>query len=136
MYLTWPRMLWMYGPSWRYSASYCAGVIRVEFGSFCRVSQRSRVIPWFFTRSSRTFANFGTVPLLTSRVPPCQVMLIVVPVVWASFTVRTNDCIRSGSVNARTGKKMRENSGWSDRIFLSMSTTFSSVTPTSRLICA
>ena len=54
----------------------------------------------------------------------------VVPVLCANCTVRTNDCILSGSVNACGVKKMRENCGWSARIFFSMSATFWSVTPT------
>jgi hypothetical protein len=47
--------------------------------------------------------------------------------------VRTKDCILSGSVNACGVKKIRENSGCSARIFCSMSTTLSSVTPAARL---
>ncbi len=63
-------------------------------------------------------------------------MSIVAPAVCASCTVRTNDCIRSGSPKASGVKKIRENSGRSCFIFRSMSTTFASVTPASRLIWA
>ena len=63
-------------------------------------------------------------------------MLIVVPVLWASRTVRMKDCIRSGSLKATGVKKMRENSGCSARILRSMSPTFASVTPTDRLMAA
>ena len=57
-------------------------------------------------------------------------------VLWASCAVRTNDCMRSGSVNAVLLKKICENWGCRSRIFCSMSFAFSSVTPAARLIAA
>ena len=68
--------------------------------------------------------------------PPAQVTSIVAPARCASCTVRTNDCIRSGSAKAFPLKKMRTNCGWSATTFASMSGRFCSVTPTSRLIAA
>ena len=93
-------------------------------------------MPRLRTRSIRTAANFGIVPLATLSVPPCQVTLIVVPVLCASCAVRMNDCIRSGSVKAVLLKKIRENWGCSSRIFCSMSFALSSVTPAARLMAA
>ena len=97
--------------------------------SFCRVTHRSFDTPRLLTRSISTSANLWIVALAVSRRPPCHVMLIVVPVLCASRTVRTNDCMRSGSVNADGWKKIRENCGCNARISSSITPTLSSVTP-------
>ena len=124
-------MLWISGSRSRYCFSYVSIVIRVRLGSFWIVTHLRCVIPRLRTRSSSTSANF-----CGSSVPPCQVMLISVPVLCANWTVRMKDCILSGSVNAAEVKKIRENCGCSARIFCSMSTTFWSVTPAARLSAA
>ena len=128
----------MNGSSVRYRCSICCGVRAdpAPFGSFCSVSQRRFVIPLFLTRSLTTAANFWMLPLFVSNVPPCQVMLMIEPACCASWTVLTNDAIRSGSPRSIGAMKMRAICGCSATIFASMSPTFCGVTPTSRLIFA